>query len=134
MNVWSHLLGAIFFLAMGFYVILYLSPTSLHGETGIAERWLSSEFDQGHFDELFCAKEDFNFPKADVCPYRPNEVLDDLLETSALINWQQNTGKYEIPSMGHVNLNYHGRAFEQVDHYLRHTVQVLSQPPQFFKK
>ncbi len=32
MNVWSHLLGAIFFVSMAFYVYIYLSPTSLHGD------------------------------------------------------------------------------------------------------
>ena len=35
--------------------------------------------------------------------------------------------------MFHYNLNYHGAAFEQVDHYLRNTMVILSQPPAFFK-
>ena len=69
-----------------------------------------------------------------MCPYPASEVLDDLLETNELLQWQERQGRYEIPTMAHVNLNYHGRAYEEVDHYLRHTMHLLAKPPTFFEK
>ena len=35
--------------------------------------------------------------------------------------------------MGHTNLNYHAKAFEQADHYLRNVLAVLSNPSLYFK-
>ena len=66
LNVWSHLIGALFFASMIFYVLIYLHPTSLHENemTSLVSRW-SSDFDQGRFDNLYCDKEDFDFPKKD---------------------------------------------------------------------
>ena len=32
-NVWSHLIGSLIFIGMVFYVLVYLPPTSLHGES-----------------------------------------------------------------------------------------------------
>ena len=32
-NVWSHLIGSLIFIGMIFYVLIFLSPTSLHGDT-----------------------------------------------------------------------------------------------------
>ena len=36
--------------------------------------------------------------------------------------------------MRHTNLNYHTIAYEKLDHYLRNVIEVLSHPPNFFKK
>ena len=44
-NVWSHLLGALVFVFLIFYVLVYLPPPSIL-ERNIAERWMSS-FDMG---------------------------------------------------------------------------------------
>ena len=54
-NVWSHLLGAIFFIYMIFYVIVYLPPSSMLHRS-IAERWTSS-FDVGSIDSEVCLAE-----------------------------------------------------------------------------
>ena len=32
-NVWSHLIGSLIFIGMIFYVLVFLSPTSLHGDS-----------------------------------------------------------------------------------------------------
>lgn len=40
MNIWSHLLGALSFLGVVFYVIVYLQPVSLHDTKPMHERWL----------------------------------------------------------------------------------------------
>ena len=74
MNVWSHLIGASIFVFMAFYVLIYLKPTSLHESASIVSRW-SSGFDQGKFDQLFCDREDFNFPKPDSVPTKPKSCL-----------------------------------------------------------
>ena len=60
-------------------------------------------------------------------------MLDDILETQTLLGWHERVGKSElIPTMKHYNLNYHALAFEQVDHYLRNIVVVLSSPQTYF--
>mmetsp|Transcript_31415 Transcript_31415/g.36861 ORF Transcript_31415/g.36861 Transcript_31415/m.36861 type:complete len:164 (-) Transcript_31415:1253-1744(-) len=61
MNIWSHLLGALGFLSLVFYVLIYLQPTSLHEATPLQSRWMQN-FDNGRFDLLQCDKADFNFP------------------------------------------------------------------------
>lgn len=133
MNVWSHVIGALFCMAMVLYVLFYMHPTSLHEGTALMTRW-SSDFDTGRFDQLYCDKPDFKFPKPDQCPYKPEELLDDLLETEQFLSWHKNVGSKERISMGHYNLNYHAVAFEQVDHYLRNAMVVLSHPPAFFQQ
>lgn len=60
-------------------------------------------------------------------------MLDDLLETDKLLDWHNKEGANEKPHMGHTNLNYHAKAFEQVDHYLRNVLAVLSEPSVYFK-
>ena len=80
LNVWSHLIGALLCIAMGFYVLIYLQPTSLHQEASLISRW-ANEFDTGRFDQLYCDRPDFKFPNPNQCPYKPREMLDDLLET-----------------------------------------------------
>jgi len=49
MNVWTHLIGALLFLAMVPYVLVYLTPSSLHENPSLVQRW-TSDFDQGRFD------------------------------------------------------------------------------------
>ena len=50
-----------------------------------------------------------------------------------MLGWHERVGKSElIPTMKHYNLNYHALAFEQVDHYLRNIVVVLSSPQTYF--
>jgi len=44
MNVWSHLIGALLFLAMIPYVLVFLKPSSLHESTSLVDRWVS-DFD-----------------------------------------------------------------------------------------
>ena len=41
LNVWSHLIGALFFSFLVFYVLIYLHPTSLHENemTSLVSRW-----------------------------------------------------------------------------------------------
>lgn len=58
LNVWSHLIGTLVFLSMVFYVMLFLSPTSLHESTGLTDRWVN-DLDSGRFDNLMCDREDF---------------------------------------------------------------------------
>ena len=53
LNVWSHLIGALLFLYMVFYVFFFMGPTSLHGSDNMIARW-STDFDQGRFDDLYC--------------------------------------------------------------------------------
>ena len=60
-------------------------------------------------------------------------MLDDLLETEQLLDWHKKEGSREKPHLGHTNLNYHAKAFEQVDHYLRNVIAILSQPESYFK-
>ena len=91
LNVWSHFLGAIFFLLAAVYVCVYLKPTSLHESDSLLSRW-GNKFDQGRYDDLFCDKEDFKFPEPDQCPYLTNEVLDDILETNNLHKWHKDIG------------------------------------------
>ena len=63
-NVWSHLIGSLIFVAMGFYVLICLAPTSLHGEqVSLAARW-TQDFDIGRFDDLHCDREDWKFPSS----------------------------------------------------------------------
>ena len=64
----------------------------------------------------------------DKCPYPADEVLDDLLETAKLLDYQKKTGVNDKISMSHYNLNYHARAFEQADLFLRNAVNVLASP------
>lgn len=56
MNVWSHLIGALLFSGMVVYIIMFLSPTSLHNSDSLVQRW-SQGFDTGRFDNLMCDKE-----------------------------------------------------------------------------
>ena len=91
MNVWSHLIGACVFLSLACYVIIYLKPTSLHESSSLVNRW-SLGLDQGRFDQLYCDRNDFIFPKPDQCPYKPDELLDDLLETEKLLAWHSSVG------------------------------------------
>ena len=37
-NIWSHLLGAIFFFALGIYILVALQPSSMHN-ANIVQRW-----------------------------------------------------------------------------------------------
>lgn len=60
-------------------------------------------------------------------------MLDDLFETQKLFDWHQQDGSVEKPRVTHANLNYHAKAFEQVDHYLRNVIAVLSRPDTYFK-
>ena len=85
MNVWSHLIGAIMFFSSIFYVIFYVQPTSVH-DAKLIDRW-SQDFDTGRFDMLMCGNPDFAFAKPDQCPYRVDEILEDLLETEQLLSW-----------------------------------------------
>ena len=68
-NVWSHLIGSIVFIGMVFYVLVFLPPTSLHGEaTGLVQRW-TNDFDVGGYDDLHCDRSDWDYPDKDQCPY-----------------------------------------------------------------
>ena len=80
MNVWTHFGGMCIFIGCVFYVMIYLQPTSLH-EAPLPQRWISG-FDNGRFDFLQCDNPNFKFPQGEQqCPYRVDEILDDLLET-----------------------------------------------------
>ena len=70
----------------------------------------------------------------DQCPYKVDEILDDLLETEHLLKWHSRIGNEEKPTMSHYNMNYHSKAFEQAEHYLRNTLDVLSSPTESFSK
>ena len=134
LNVWSHLIGTIFFVAMLFYVTIYLSPTSMHQQTNLVDKW-TKDFDTGRFDHLYCDRDDFEFPNLDnQCPYPVSELLDDMLETEHLLAWHSQNKQSERPSLGHNNLNYHAAVFEKVDHYLRNVVTVLSHPTLYFHR
>ena len=133
MNVWSHLLGALLFLLAVVYICVYLKPTSLHETDSLLGRW-GNQFDLGRYDDLFCDKEDFVFPKPDQCPYLTKEVLDDILETDKLHKWHKDIGQHDDPHVGHFNLNYHSKAFEKADHYLHNAYGLLADPVSAFKK
>ena len=82
---------------------------------------------------MHCDRDDWNYPTTSSgqaqCPYKAEIILDDLLETEKLLAWhEKGDGLWERPHMGHTNLNYHAKAFEQADHYLRNVLAVLSNP------
>ena len=109
----------------------------------MAARW-TQDFDIGRFDDLHCDRDDWSFPSShqadeeglhqkQQCPYNSDQILDDLLETEKLLEWHEGEGLREKPHMGHTNLNYHAKAFEQVDHYLRNVLAILKEPQSYFK-
>ena len=51
-------------------------------------RW-TTDFDTGSYDDLYCDRDDFQFPNPNQCPYKIDEVLDDLLETEKLFDWHK---------------------------------------------
>ena len=113
LNVWSHLLGSLLYLALAIYVLLWLQPPSLHETPGLISRW-TADFEPGRFDQLHCDSPSFE-PLTDQCPYKTSELLDDLLETEGLLEWHATVGRQTPPTMAHTNLNYHASAFEKVD-------------------
>ena len=134
MNVWTHFGGMVLFICCVFYVMIYLQPTSFH-EAPLPLRW-SSNFDNGRFDLLQCDNPNFKFPKGteDQCPYKVDELLDDLLETELLIEYTKNLNEKDPITMSHFKLNQHGMAFERADHFIRNALEVLTKPPAFFHK
>ena len=62
MNIWTHFLGALGFVCVVFYVIIYMQPVSLRDDTPLSDRWLSGKFDGGRFDLLQCDKPSFVIP------------------------------------------------------------------------
>lgn len=134
-NVWSHFVGMLGFIAIFVYILGFWPPTSLHGsELSLVERWTAADFDSGRLDDSpLCTGAGWNELDSNglQCPYAVEHVLDDLLETEKLLDWHRREGAREQPSLFHANLNYHAKAFEQADHYIRNTIRVLSQPDLF---
>ena len=58
-NVHSHLCGAIVYIFMLVYLVLYLPPPSLH-QTGLLQRWTYSSFERGRLDTVLCPILDYN--------------------------------------------------------------------------
>ena len=133
LNIWTHLFGTVCFVILLFYFINEIKPTSLHESKDLLSRW-TTDFDVGRFEDLYCDRDDFQFPNPNQCPYEINEVLGDLLETEKLLDWHKLAYAREEPQVAQSNLNYHSKAFEKVDHYLRNVLVVLSDPRAFFQK
>lgn len=88
----------------------------------------ASGFDTGRFDHLYCDADQVTFPEPDQCPYKPAELLDDLLETEKLHSWHESSSAVQDPVMSHSNLNYHAAAFERADHFMRNVLVTLTHP------
>ena len=58
-NVLSHLCGAIIWVYLLIYLVLYLPPPSLH-QTGTLQRWTYSSFEKGRLDTVLCPILDYN--------------------------------------------------------------------------
>ena len=83
-NVWSHLLGAIFFFLMLPYVVLYMQPPSIL-DLNTAEKWINA-FDVGMLDSEVCfASQPLNNQQ---CKSVESQLLDDLLRTKWLQSWK----------------------------------------------
>ena len=129
-NVWSHLIGALFFIYLVFYVLLYMQPPSIQDRSTI-ERW-STGLDNGRLDTELCL---IDSPSVNECPLNDEvELLEDLLESDWLQSWHgTNEGKAE-PTLFHTYLDYHTAAYERAEHYLRNSVTILTQKPEFYGK
>ena len=82
-NVWSHLLGALFFIYLGGLVWSYMAPSTLEDKSTL-ERWATS-FDIGKLNLDICLAEPsekrLSLPK-EMCPLDDtHELLDDLLRS-----------------------------------------------------
>ena len=57
-----------------------------------------------------------------------------MLETDVILNWHDSEAGQEEPWLAHANLNYHASAYENLEHYLRSALKVLSQPKESLKQ
>ena len=126
-NVYSHLVGFLIAIFLACYFLVYFQPTALFLDQSFVSRW-TSQFDQGKIEHSSC----LSFGKEQECP-EAKLILDDLFETEKLFEWHTSKESQQKPILLHQNLNYHARAYEQLDHYLRNVLLMLSNPKQNLK-
>ena len=113
-NIWSHFIGAIFFVACIFYLATSMHPPSLLKDISHLDKW-SVEKHTGRLDTTsFCIEEQHFRPE--VCELENERILEDLLEADFLEEGLKR------PSRVFYHLNHHHDAFERLECFLRNVI------------
>ena len=62
------------------------------------------------------------------------ELLNNLLESDKLHLWHESEEGRLEPQLFYSRLDYHGRAYEKAEHYLRNSIVILAQESDYFGK
>jgi hypothetical protein len=124
-NIWSHFLGAIFFMCCIFYLVATMHPPSLRQDISHLERWHVLK-QTGKFDTTnFCIEEQYF--RQEVCELENDKILQDLLEVDLLEK------DLKRPSRLFYHLDHHHEAFERLECFLRNVIQVFADPKKHLK-
>ena len=61
-------------------------------------------------------------------------MLGELMEANWLESWKMSAEADQEPVLLHSHYNYQTAAYERVEQFMRNTLHIVSQPPEFFKE